>query len=118
VGGNSDAKLAQAHVYGEAQTEKFVLCCAVVVTTKGSASTVGASGVPPVQVTCTWSERTVVPGAAGWVALANDKNALVVLEGGRAITLALAHGALIGNVSACSSKGGCAIACVYEPFVF
>jgi hypothetical protein len=65
VGGNSDAKLAQAQVYGEAQTEKSVLCCAVVVTTKGSASTLGASGVPPVQVTCTWSERTVAPGAAG-----------------------------------------------------
>ena len=65
VGGNSDAKLEQAQVYGEAQTEKTVLCCAVVVTTKGSASTVGADGVPPVQVTCTWSERTVAPGAAG-----------------------------------------------------
>ena len=65
VGGNSDAKLAQAQVYGEAQTEKSVLCCAVVVTTKGSASTAGADGVPPVQVTCTWSERTVALGAAG-----------------------------------------------------
>jgi len=74
------------------------------------------AGIPEVDAVPT--AAAVVPGAAGWVALANDKNALVVLEGGRAITLALAHGALIGNVSACSSKGGCAIACVYEPFVF
>ena len=59
----------------------------------------------------------VAPGAAGWVALANDRGQLVVLEGGRALALALDSGAVAGNVSACSA-GGCAIACVYEPFVF
>jgi hypothetical protein len=66
MGGSSDAKLAQAQVYGEAQPELSVLCCAVVVKTKGSANTVGAAGVPPVQVTCTWSERSGAAGAWAW----------------------------------------------------
>jgi cell division inhibitor SulA len=66
MGGSSDAKLAQAQVYGEAQPEQSVLCCAVVVKTKGSASTVGAVGAPPVQVTCTWSERSGAAGAWAW----------------------------------------------------
>jgi hypothetical protein len=66
MGGSSDAKLAQAQVYGEAQPELSVLCCAVVVKTKGSASTVGAAGAPPVQVTCTWSERSGAAGAWAW----------------------------------------------------
>jgi hypothetical protein len=60
----------------------------------------------------------VAPGAAGWAALANDRAALVVLDGGRAVALALGSGAVVANVSACSSSGQCAIACVYEPFVF
>jgi hypothetical protein len=58
------------------------------------------------------------PGAAGWAALANDRAQLVVLERGRAVALALGSGAVVANVSACSSSGQCAIACVYEPFVF
>jgi hypothetical protein len=66
MGGSSDAKLAQAQVYGEAQPEQSVLCCAVVVTTKGSASTVGAADVTPVQVTCKWSERVVADDAFTW----------------------------------------------------
>ena len=49
-----------------AQPELSVLCCAVVVKTKGSASTVGAAGAPPVQVTCTWSERSGAAGAWAW----------------------------------------------------
>lgn len=72
-------------------------------------------GIPEVQLVPT---ANVGPEASGWVALANDKNALVVLESGRAITLTLGQGAVVGNVSACSRGGGCAIACVYEPFVF
>jgi hypothetical protein len=60
----------------------------------------------------------VAPGAAGWAALANDRAQLVVLERGRAVALALGSGAVVANVSACSSSGQCAIACVYEPFVF
>ena len=61
----------------------------------------------------------VAPGAAGWAALANDRAQLVVLDGaGRAVALALGSGAVVANVSACSSSGQCAIACVYEPFVF
>jgi hypothetical protein len=66
MGGNIDAKLAQAQVYGEAQPEQSVLCCAVVVVTKGSASTVGAADVKPVQVTCKWSERVVADKALTW----------------------------------------------------
>ena len=50
----------------KAQPELSVLCCAVVVKTKGSASTVGAAGAPPVQVTCTWSERSGAAGAWVW----------------------------------------------------
>ena len=60
----------------------------------------------------------VAPGAAGWAALANDRAQLGVLERGRAVALALGSGAVVANVSACSSSGQCAIACVYEPFVF
>ena len=71
-------------------------------------------GVPEVQSVPT---AAVALGAAGWAALANDRGELVVLEGGRALALALDSGAVAGNVSACSA-GGCAIACVYEPFVF
>jgi hypothetical protein len=66
MGGNIDAKLAQAQVYGEAQPEQSVLCCAVVVTTKGSASAVGATDVTPVQVACKWSERVVADEACTW----------------------------------------------------
>jgi hypothetical protein len=65
VTGSIGAKLAQAQVYGEAQPEPSVKCCAVMVTSKGSASTVGA-GVAPVQVTCKWSEREVTAGVRSW----------------------------------------------------
>ncbi len=45
--------------------------------------------------------------------------ARVAPGGGRALGLALGSGAVVANVSACSLPGGqCAIACVYEPFVF
>jgi hypothetical protein len=71
-------------------------------------------GVPLVQRVPT---AHVAPGAAGWVALANDRDALVVMGGARAVALPLRGGAAAGNVSACSAQG-CAIACVYEPFVF
>lgn len=74
---------------------------------------VGA-GVPRVESTPT---ARVAPGAAGWAALANDKDALVVLGGGRAVALALGGGAVAANVSACAA-GACPIACAYEPFVF
>lgn len=74
------------------------------------------SGTPAVDVVR--AAARVAPGAAGWVALANDKDALVALDGGRAVALALRSGAVVANVSACSAGGACAIACVYEPFVF
>lgn len=72
------------------------------------------AGTPEVQRVPT---ARVAPGAAGWVALANDKSALVVLTGSRAVALALDGGAVVGNVSACGGLG-CPIACVYQPFVF
>ena len=75
------------------------------------------SGAPAVDVVR--AAAPVAPGAAGWVALANDRDSLVALDGGRAVALALRTGDVVANVSACSSAGGaCAIACVYEPFVF
>jgi hypothetical protein len=73
-------------------------------------------GTPAVQSVPT--RARVAPEAAGWAALANDKGALVVLQGTRAFVLDLQGGGVAGNVSACSTGGGCAIACVYEPFVF
>jgi hypothetical protein len=73
------------------------------------------AGVPRVESTPT---ARVAPGAAGWAALANDKDALVVLGGGRAVALALRGGAVAANVSACAAAGACPIACAYEPFVF
>ena len=72
-------------------------------------------GTPVVQRVPTAAR--VAPDNAGWAALANDRAALVVLQRGRALELALGSGAVVGNVSACSG-GQCAIACVYEPFVF
>ena len=72
------------------------------------------AGVPVVERTPTVH---LAPGAAGWTALANDKNAYVVVGGGRAVSLALDDGAVSGNVSACGGAV-CPIACAYEPFVF
>ena len=66
VGGGSDAWLAQAQVHGEAQPEQSVLCCAVVASAEGSASTACATGDTPVQVTCKWSERVVADEACTW----------------------------------------------------
>jgi hypothetical protein len=72
-------------------------------------------GIPEVKSVPT--ARLAPPKNSGWVALANDKEAMVVLQGEQAVVLALSSGAVTGNVSACSAAG-CAIACVYEPFVF
>jgi hypothetical protein len=85
----------------------------------GSASTLisfvdTGEGIPVVKSV---PAARVAPKSSGWVALANDKEALVVLQGERAVELALSSGAVTGNVSACSARG-CPIACVYEPFVF
>jgi len=69
------------------------------------------AGVPKAEFVPT--ARAVEPGSAGWAALANDKNAYVALGGGRAVTVALGSGAVVGDVSVRP-----AIACAYEPFVF
>ena len=65
VGVDSGSKLLQAQVYGEAQLEPRVLCCAVVVAKQGSASTVAIGSAAPLVITVAWSQRTRKAGGGG-----------------------------------------------------
>ena len=70
VGADNGSKLQQAQVYGVAQPEPSVLCCSMVVSAKGSASTAPAGGVQPVTIAVAWSQRTREAGGRhGWKGL-------------------------------------------------